>query len=107
MGPYDPQWKDYRKRFGFTLASWVLPPTVIYLTGIGGGVQVAAIAAWLLAFAVCMVWLFSFRCPRCREWFFIKIPSNHPFTKVCVHCGLRKWASSDPAAPAAAKGAGE
>ena len=53
------------------------------------------VAAWLLAFTASMMWLYSFRCPRCREWFFIRFPINHPLTKVCVHCGLPKHAHAD------------
>jgi hypothetical protein len=92
---YAPQWRDYRRRYIVTLASWVAPPVAIYLAGIGGVAQTVAIAGWLLAFSVSMVWLFSFRCPRCRGWFFIKLPSNHPFARACVHCGLPKWARED------------
>ena len=99
MNEYAPQWRDYRRRFITALLSWVVPPAIIHLTGIGGWVQNAAITAWLLLFAVCMMWLFSFRCPRCHEWFFIELPSNHPMAKACVHCGLPKWAREDVAPP--------
>jgi len=96
MTDYIREWRSYRRRFRTTFAVWVLPAAAIYLSGVGGPLQIWLIAAWLLAFTVSMIWLFSFRCPRCREWYFIKLPTNHPLTRVCVHCGLPKWARSDP-----------
>lgn len=97
MSDYAKEWAAYRLRFRVTLALWVLPAAAIYLSGVGGALQVWLIVGWLLAFSVSMVWLFSFRCPRCREWFFIQFPTNHPLARACVHCGLPKFAPSDGA----------
>lgn len=92
---YSKEWRSYRRRFRFTAAAWALPPVLIYLSRIGGRLWTMMVVAWLLTFTASMVWLFSFRCPRCREWFFIQFPTNHPLTKVCVHCGLPKYADPD------------
>lgn len=96
MSDYRRDWRSYRRRFRTAVGAWVIPPVIIYLLSIGGPIEIGLIAAWLLLFTGSMVWLFSFRCPRCREWYFIVFPTNHPLTKVCVHCGLPKYAGSDP-----------
>ncbi len=93
---YQKEWKSYRRRVRTTMVAWVIPPVMIYLLGVGGRLWIGLVCAWLLLFTASMMWLYSFRCPRCREWFFIKFPTNHPLTKVCVHCGLPKYAMSDP-----------
>lgn len=36
-----------------------------------------------------------FSCPRCHKWFFATWYRN-PFARKCVHCGLPKWANSEP-----------
>ena len=96
MSDYKKEWKSYRLRVWITLGTWVVPPVVIYLSGIGGQLWIWLVGAWLLIFTISMIWLFSFRCPRCQEYFFIQFPTNHPLTKACVHCGLPKHAVSDP-----------
>ena len=96
MSDYRKEWRSYRRRVLTAFAAWVIPPVIIYLMRIGRPLEIWLIAAWLLLFTASMVWLYSFRCPRCREWFFIKMPTNHPLTKVCVHCGLPKYVKSDP-----------
>ena len=96
MSDYRKEWRSYRRRLITTFGAWVIPPVIIYMLSIGGPLEIGLIAAWLLLFTSAMIWLFSFRCPRCREWFFITFPTNHPLTKVCVHCGLPKHARSDP-----------
>ena len=96
MSDYRKEWKSYRHRARTTLGAWVIPLVIIQLSGIGGRLWIGLVGAWLLFFTVSMVWLYSFRCPRCLEWFFIQFPTNHPLTKVCVHCGLPKYADSDP-----------
>jgi len=99
MSDYRREWNSYRLRALTTFGVWVTPPVIIYLTGVGGALGIGLIIAWLLFFTGSMMWLFSFRCPRCREWFFIQFPTNHPLTRVCVHCGLPKYADSDPGEP--------
>ena len=96
MSSYRKEWRSYRRRVLTAFAAWVIPPVIIYLLGVGGSFEIGMIAAWLLLFTTAMVWLYSFRCPRCQEWFFIIFPTNHPLAKACVHCGLPKHASSDP-----------
>lgn len=96
MSDYRKAWTSYRRRAWTTFGAWLVPPVLIYLLGIGGALEIRLIAAWLLLFTGSMVWLYSFRCPRCHEWFFIEFPTNHPLAKVCVHCGLPKYANSDP-----------
>ncbi|MGD8353829.1 MAG: hypothetical protein PVJ01_06645 [Pseudomonadota bacterium] len=96
MSDYRNEWKSYRRRVWITAGAWAIPPVMIYLSGAGGRLFTGLVCAWLLAFTASMVWLFSFRCPRCQEWFFIRFPTNHPLTRVCVHCGLPKHANKDP-----------
>ncbi len=103
---YRESWKDYKRRFRITAVAWLVPPAAIYLTQVAGALQVWLIMAWLTAFAVAMTWLFSFRCPRCGQWFFIKGVTNSPLAGACVNCGLSKWALEDPAAPAPTGGGG-
>jgi len=96
MSDYRKEWRSYRCRLRTTLGAWLIPPVIIYLSGVTGRLWMWLVAAWLLSFTGAMVWLYSFRCPRCKEWFFIQFPTNHPLARVCVHCGLPKYANSDP-----------
>lgn len=96
MEEYRKKWRSYRLRVWTTVAAWVVPPVLIYLSGVGGKAWVILVCTWLLLFTASMMWLYSFRCPRCREWFFIQFPTNHPLAKVCVHCGLPKHTATDP-----------
>jgi hypothetical protein len=97
-------WKDYRRRFRVTAALWMAPPAVIYVTQVAGVTQIWLIVAWLTAFAAAMTHLYSFRCPRCGQWFFIKGATNRPLARACVNCGLPKWAIEDHAPPAPPEG---
>ena len=93
---YRKEWKSYRRRLWAAVAAWAVPPVLVKLAGLGGALEIALIAAWLFLFTLSMVRLYSFRCPRCHEWFFLKSLRNHPLAKNCVHCGLPKHAPSDP-----------
>ncbi len=56
----------------------------------------AAVATWFLAVA-CALANGYLRCPRCGRSFFRKWGfAAPPLLFRCAHCGLPKWATSDP-----------
>ena len=44
---------------------------------------------WMALFAVAAARLGSFRCPSCRELAFLRLNWSNPFSRKCLHCGLR------------------
>ncbi len=71
--------------------------------GDGTALFMAALV-WMVAFAVIGYQRGNFRCPRCGELFFQKFDDrswrmswqHNPLARRCLHCGLPKWAQSDP-----------
>jgi hypothetical protein len=56
-----------------------------------------AIASCWIAVCVVTGWRVAlFSCPRCHKWFFATWWYRNPFARKCVHCGLPKWANSEP-----------
>jgi ketosteroid isomerase-like protein len=53
-------------------------------------------ACWMAAFVVTGWRAALFPCPRCHKWFFATWWYRNPFARKCVHCGLPKWANSEP-----------
>lgn len=54
------------------------------------------IVGWFAFVAVTSVGSGFFRCPRCRKLFFCSVYWSNPVASRCLHCGLAKWATSDP-----------
>jgi predicted RNA-binding Zn-ribbon protein involved in translation (DUF1610 family) len=110
-GPYTPAWRAYRR---WSRAFWLL--FLGFLPAVDGIYRLARMAgsdgswiglvalAWMLAFAVAGYHHTNFDCPRCGEPFFYRFDAriwrrswqHNPFARHCMHCGLPKWAASDP-----------
>ena len=110
-GSYAAAWRRYR---WWSRAFWLLfllyiPALAIvgrelgWTRGNGTPILFAAIA-WMIAVAVIGAQKFNLRCPRCGELFFYKFDDrpwrmswrHNPFARRCMHCGLPKWAATDP-----------
>jgi hypothetical protein len=73
-----------------------------------GPIQASIAGAWMASFAVSMIWLAAFRCPRCGRFFWWTWTRRNPFAQRCLHCGTASGsAPSDapvqPATPAPPK----
>jgi hypothetical protein len=88
-------WDDYRRRRRFFLAAFLSP--FVFALGyplwlLVGNVPVFYVfVAWLPLYAVGVMWLHRFPCPRCSRPFFCKRLDRNTFTGHCLHCGLPKW----------------
>lgn len=54
-------------------------------------------AVWLIAFAYTAFRVGTWRCPRCRQHYFVNGLFQNVLGRRCRHCGLPKW-SLDPKA---------
>ena len=106
---YVENWRDYRRRvrrvywsglggffllFLLMLLAWALVqglgvlslrqviPVLFYVFGF----------SWLAAFAISLIRLADWRCPRCGNSFFARGFGRNPLARRCLHCGLAKWA---------------
>jgi hypothetical protein len=104
---YEDQWRDLHRRIrlfwfvflgggvGVALSGIALdhlsPSLANYaVPWIGGG--------WLAAFAAAGVYRSTFRCPRCRNLFFLWGRGwNNPYSQKCAHCGVQRWSSGETA----------
>jgi hypothetical protein len=111
-GEYSQEWAELRRLrrrvLTIVLAGAVVFVLVSLITTYAS--QSAAKGIWLLLFAAWVVLLFGFffvsgeyvywSCPRCGKPFHYVARWygrwNNPFAQHCVHCGLPKWADSDP-----------
>ncbi|RKI03448.1 hypothetical protein D7Y04_00165 [Corallococcus sp. AB038B] len=95
---YREQWKDLRRRGRRVLVGFLLFPLVPVvgqaLHGRPGGSRIllAFVLGSMLFTVVSSIRAILFRCPRCRERFFIDGPYRNSFTRKCLRCGLPKWA---------------
>jgi predicted RNA-binding Zn-ribbon protein involved in translation (DUF1610 family) len=101
LGDFHPSWASYKKRLAVAVALFLgyipgVAAIAIPLQRItGSDVWVPAVASgWMVAWAVAVVRLNSFRCPRCGNVFHVRGLYGNPFARNCLHCGLAKW--SDP-----------
>lgn len=51
--------------------------------------------AWMISLVVTGNRAANFRCPRCGKHFFKTFWYYNSFARRCVHCGLRKWSTTD------------
>jgi len=99
-------WEGYRK---WRKVAWAALPITIYLFTSGGSILFALPLFVISAMAV--IFIQFFECPKCDEPFFYisglslkyskfrLLPSHHPFTQTCVHCGFPKWEEPSSKAP--------
>ena len=62
----------------------------LFVTGFGfDGVPPFIVVLWLVALFAAGIWLLSWRCPRCHNYFFHKSWYHNGFVTRCLHCDLR------------------
>ena len=90
-------WDDYRRRWRFLLAAFLSPfafalcyPLWLLLVNVP---VVYVFVAWVPLYAVAVMWLHGFPCPRCSRPFFRKRLNRNMFARHCLHCGLPKGSS--------------
>jgi hypothetical protein len=98
-----PAWRDYRmwRRLLWVGLLGYLPAVMIVAliaSRFSSSDTPAAYAAlaWMSAWAICIIRVGWFRCPRCAKRFHINatrgwIAPSHPFFKRCLNCGLGRW----------------
>jgi hypothetical protein len=110
---YSEQWRDLRRRrfiawlwfFGYVPGAAIIFAIVfslIYLSGlprdwIDGAFYIIA-GAWMVGAYLAGHRAMAFLCPRCHQPFFYTWWYFNSFARKCVHCGLRKWTTSNEAA---------
>ncbi len=101
LNSYEDAWNDYRRRRRFALASVAGVPTYVLAfsalpSHLGSWFSIIVIMGlWilvLLSLGVSLWRLSSWRCPRCKQEYFMRNRTHNPFARQCRHCGLRKWA---------------
>lgn len=51
-----------------------------------GPLQASVAGMWMALFAASMIWMASFRCPKCGRFFWWTWTRRNPFTMKCLHC---------------------
>ena len=98
---YEEEWRNLRRKWkifiaasivGFILSVLIL----LYLetTGMSGGTLVLIFFILMLP-ATILGWMVGlWKCPRCNKLFFMKWYWSNIFSNKCLHCGLKKYATS-------------
>jgi hypothetical protein len=97
---YLPSWRDLRRRellFWFFVLSYI--PGILLIIVIVNAFEHALpehigmyfSAVWLAGFAGASLYRQSFRCPRCRQFFFRRFIFVDPHSRSCVNCNLARW----------------
>jgi hypothetical protein len=93
---YASAWRGYRWRLGFLAiapaALLVFWPFIAEVTGktIYGALLLGSFVG---GFQMICTW----RCPRCKEFYFMDWPLTAPTAVRCLRCGLPKWAAGPEA----------
>ncbi len=92
-------WLNYRRsrRNNFTLLLAGLPVACVLIIVFGSARLSAQLLAvffvvWIAALTTSGIRTVAFRCPRCRQLFFVKNAFFMHWARNCRHCGLPKWA---------------
>jgi hypothetical protein len=105
-GEYSSEWAELRRLHRKLLKVAVAAIAILGLISVANslrGVGVFLFVAWVIV----LITLFStlmnlsyWACPRCGKPFHYSHRTfgniNNPFAGQCIHCGLPKWAESDP-----------
>ncbi|HEY3448200.1 MAG TPA: hypothetical protein VGK67_17725 [Myxococcales bacterium] len=96
LARYERVWRGYKWRVVAFLAAWCVVPALAALLAkvldkpFGGFLGFGALGLFLGT----GIRLTVFKCPRCREPFFMSAGFfRNPFAKKCMRCGLPKWAT--------------
>ena len=108
MEDYSANWQAYRKlRNLWWLVFLAYTPGAMAIALLGNylfgsfSLGYAAAMVWIVAFVILGTRLNTWPCPRCGKWFCATWwYSKSFFARKCVHCGLPKYANSNPDATA-------
>jgi len=102
---YVAAWNDLKRRWRLFLFFF------LSFVPLGGGIGIALSSlfhsdipftvvggAWFLAAPISNIYLYTFRCPRCKKPFLLKIGASFhdPFKPRCAHCGIPSGTLRDP-----------
>jgi len=91
--------QDIRRRRRWAwFVFWAFFPAMAAIVVLGESVVLWGAAAWMALWAGASVYAWIIRCPRCGGRFHFGGGLNNPWTRSCLHCGLRLRADqqSDP-----------
>lgn len=110
---YAEAWKENRRRWKWFLLWWVGGLITFVVVSLLASLVVSPQGreqarnviffivgpGWVLGTMTMAARLFyMFRCPRCEELFYMKWLYGNPYTRHCLHCGLRKGTVEPPEA---------
>jgi hypothetical protein len=109
MNDYEQEWRQYKLlrncAIAFYLSIIFAPLWAPSLAEIPRISPRFSVAFWMILFVFVEVRLICWRCPRCRQWYFVSMKQGPPslilkawyeviLIKRCVQCGLPKYAGS-------------
>jgi hypothetical protein len=104
INDYEQEWRHYRLvrnvRNLMLVAVFLFPVWIAFLPA-NLPARTVPFAAAMCVILLCLteLRLDTWRCPRCKHWFFTKMTHTHVlrswWVRKCVHCGLPKYATGD------------
>jgi len=91
--PTGHSWPEFAFRRRLLAVAFLVPFVALTVTKVfsfGSRVLDFVIAGSFLLLLVAVYGCSSLRCPRCGEPFYSSMRISNPFTKRCLHCGLRR-----------------
>ena len=104
---YEPYWLELKRRERvFNLLFWLYVPAFVvavllfdrFVHALTPWLFLIFSTGWMLGLCWFGIQVLAWRCPRCMGTYFSRalLPGGllrrvNPFTRRCLHCGLRKW----------------
>jgi hypothetical protein len=110
MNEYEREWQQYRFfrncALVFYLSIVLVPFWAPFLTSIPRVRPGISLAIWAILLVLIEARLLSWRCPRCKQWYFVSMRQSPPslilkgwyeviWIRRCIHCGLPKYSGSE------------
>ena len=93
---YSAAWGDYRRRrlvcIGATVAMALVGWIIVRLHP-SDTVIIFVFTPFLVAWFASWFWELRWRCPRCGNLYFVRLPLPNPAAQRCLHCRLARWAT--------------
>ena len=108
-GVYADAWREHRRRARLFWALFLgyIPAVLVFGVAIGlltdlvpERLMVPFAIGWIVVSVIAGNRVASFRCPRCGNSYYSRAFFANSFTRKCLHCGLPKWRTTEPAPPA-------
>lgn len=101
IGDYEQDWRHYKLvrnvRNVFLIVFFLLPVWVALLPPLPVRTVLLGVAVYVVLLFLTELRLDTWRCPRCKHWYFTKMANTHVlrswWVRKCVHCGLPKYAT--------------